>query len=277
MSMELTNEIYRKVMRKGWNLTLAEYDRSWVSVLRQHAERCVELGNPQPGDRVLDIATGPGTAAWLAAARVGAVGSVLGTDISDNFIQGAIEKAATDEVTNARFERHPMEDLGVAADSIDVALCVLGLMFAAPVESALSEISRVLVPKTGRFAGCVWGQRAKCGFRDVFSILSGPLQMDVCPLFFSLGEPGALNAALEGVGLRDGCEERREVTLLWKDDDDACAAMFDGGPVAYPYSLFSPEIKERVAREYIASLGPYRLGEGFEVPAEFVCVAAVRS
>ena len=48
-------------------------------------------------------------------------------------------------------------------------------MFAAPVDAALSEISRVLEPKTGRFAGCVWGQRGKCGFRGVFSILEAPL------------------------------------------------------------------------------------------------------
>lgn len=53
--------------------------------------------------------------------------------------------------------------------------------------------------------------------------------------------------------------------------------MFDGGPVAYPYSLFSPEVKAQVAREYVASLSPYRSGEGFEVPAEFVCVAATKA
>jgi len=275
--MELTNEMYRKVMRKGWNLTLDEYDRSWVSVLRRYAARCVELGEPRLGDRVLDIATGPGTAAFLAAARVGVGGSVLGTDIADNFIEAATRKALQEEVPQVRFERHPMEELDVAAQSVDVALCVLGLMFAAPVDAALSEISRVLEPKTGRFAGCVWGQRAKCGFRGVFSILEAPLQMDICPLFFALGEPGALGVALENVGLRDVHEERSEVTLRWTDDDDACAAMFDGGPVAYPYSLFSPEIKAQVARDYLASLAPYRDGEGFEVPAEFVCVAATKA
>jgi len=248
-----------------------------VSVLRRYAARCVELGEPQLGEHVLDIATGPGTAAFLAGLRVGIAGSVLGTDIADNFIEAATRKATQDNATQVRFERHPMEDLRVEADSVDVALCVLGLMFAAPVDAALSEISRVLVPKTGRFVGCVWGQRAKCGFREVFSILAGPLQMNVCPLFFALGEPGALGAALEGVGLRDVREERSEVTLHWTDDDDACAAMFDGGPVAYPYSLFSPEIKAQVTHEYLASLAPYRHGEGYEVPAEFVCVAATKA
>lgn len=275
--MEISDEIYRKLMRKGWNMTLDEYDRSWVSVLRGYAERCVELGGPRPGDRVLDIATGPGTAAFLAAARVGSAGSVLGTDISDNFIAAATQTAVRDELANVRFERHAMEELGVPAGSIDVALCVLGLMFAAPADAALSEIARVLVPRTGRFAGCVWGRRAKCGFREVFSILGGPLQMEICPLFFGLGEPGGFGAALEGVGLRDVREERTEVTLHWKDADDACAAMFDGGPVAYPYSLFSPVIKAQVAGEYLASLAPYRDGEGFEVPAEFVCVAATKA
>jgi hypothetical protein len=77
--------------------------------------------------------------------------------------------------------------------------------------------------------------------------------------------------------MRDIHEERSEVTLRWTDDKDACAAMFDGGPVAFPYSMFTPDVKAKVASEYLASLAPYRDGEGFEVPAEFVCVSATKA
>jgi ubiquinone/menaquinone biosynthesis C-methylase UbiE len=265
--MGLTDEQYRKVMRKGWNLTVDVYDRSWVSVLARHTRGCVERARVKPGDRVLDVATGLGTAALCAAER-GA--QVLGTDISDAFVEAARHRAP-----NVTFERSEMESLRVADASMDVVLCAFGLMYAAPLAAALAEMNRVLV-RGGRFAACVWGRREKCGFREVFPILGGPLQMDVCPLFFSLGVPGAFAAALEGAGFRDPREDRTELTIRWEDDDDACAAMFEGGPVAYPWSLFAPDVRAQVAGEYLASLAPYRTARGFECPAEFVFATAVK-
>jgi ubiquinone/menaquinone biosynthesis C-methylase UbiE len=271
--MALTDEQYRKVMRKGWNLTVDEYDRSWVSVLRSYAVGCVERAEVGAGDRVIDVASGPGTAALLAAERVGANGEVVGTDIADSFVAAATARASAVGAKNVRFERHPMEALAVADASFDVATCVLGLMYAAPVASALSEMRRVLRPG-GRFAACVWGERAKCGFRDVFPILSEVLQMDVCPLFFALGAPGAFASSLEAAGFTDARVERVDVTLHWKSDAAACAAMFDGGPAAYPYSLFDDATKAKVCDAYARSLGAHARDGAYAVPAEFVYATA---
>src|SRR5215471_10612577 len=262
--MKLTDEQYRGAMRKGWNLTPSLYDRLWSPVLKEYSVGCVERVRLRPGDRALDIATGPGTAALLAAERVGPGGSVLGVDISDNFVEVATAAAAGRP--NVRFARHPMEALALADASFDAATCVLGLMYAAPVASALSEIARVLAPG-GRFAGCVWGRREACGFRECFSILGRPLQMEICPLFFSLGVPGAFALALERAGLVDAREERIAITLKWRDRDEACTAIFDGGPGALPFSMFTDEVRRAVQDEYIASLEPYRRGASFEVEA----------
>ena len=265
--MHLTDEQYRKVMRKGWNLTPTLYERLWTPVLRTYSVGCVERVRPGPGQSALDIACGPGTATRLLAERVGAGGSALGVDISDNFVEAAT--AAANGRPNLRFARHPMEALALADGSFDAVTCALGLMYAAPVSAALGEIARVLRPG-GRFAGCVWGRREACGFREMFSILGRPLQMEICPLFFALGVPGAFAAALERAGLVDAREERVELTLRWRDRDEACTAIFDGGPGALPFSMFTEEIRRQVRDEFIASIEPYRKGDGFEVPAEFV-------
>jgi len=265
--MHLSDEQYRGVMRKGWNLTPALYDQLWIPVLRAYSAGCAERASIRPGDRVLDVATGPGTAALIAAERVGPGGSVLGTDISDRFIEVASSAAAGH--ANVRFARHPMEALALADSSFDAAICVLGLMYAAPVSLALGEMARVLAPR-GRFAACVWGRREACGFRDFFPILGRHLEMDVCPLFFALGVPGAFAQALESAGLAEAREERIATTLKWRDGDEACAAIFDGGPGALPFSMFTDEMRRVVRDEYIASLEPYRRGAGFEVEVEFV-------
>jgi len=265
--MHLTDEQYRGVMRKGWNLTPPLYDQLWIPVLRAYSTGCVERASIRPGDRVLDVATGPGTTALIAAERVGPGGSVLGTDISDRFIEVASTAAAGH--ANLRFARHPMEALALADSSFDAATCVLGLMFAAPISSALDEIARVLVAG-GRFAACVWGRREACGFRDFFPILGRYLQTEVCPLFFALGVPGAFAQSLERAGLVDAREERTAATLKWRDPDEACAAIFDGEPGALPFSMFSEPMRRAVRDEYVSSLEPYRRGTGFEVEAEFV-------
>jgi len=271
--MHLTDQQYRSVMRKGWNLTPDLYERLWTPVLREYSLACLERVSAKPGDRVLDVASGPGTAALLAAERVGAAGSVVGVDIADNFVERAT--AAAGGRSNLRFARHPMEALALADATFDAAICVLGLMYAAPVSAALGEIARVLSPG-GRFAACVWGRREACGFRDVFGILGRKLQMDVCPLFFALGAPGAFAAALEHAGLIDQREERVAVTLRWRDCHEACAAMFDGGPGALPFSMFTEEMRQAVRDQFVASIEPYRRGDGFEVPAEFVYATACK-
>lgn len=270
--MGLTDAQYREVMRKGWNLTPGIYDRIWTPILRQYSVGCLERLQLRSTDRILDVATGPGTAALLAADQV-SDGFVLGVDISDRFVELAVARAAGR--TNVQFSRHPMEKLDLADGSFDAATCVLGLMYAAPVSSAIGELARVLGPG-GRFAACVWGRRDRCSFRDMFPILGRRLQMDVCPLFFSLGTPGAFALALEREGFVDAREERVEVILRYRDDDEACAAVFDGGPGALPFSVFPDDVRRAVCEEYIASLEPYRVGAGFEAPAEFVYATARR-
>jgi hypothetical protein len=48
------------------------------------------------------------------------------------------------------------------------------------------------------------------------------------------------------------------------------------GPAAYPWSLFAPDVRAKVAGEYLASLASYRTANGFERPAEFVFATAAK-
>lgn len=271
--MGLTDEQYRKVMRKGWNLTPALYERLWTPVLREYSRGCLERAGVGRNDRLLDVASGPGTAALLAASQVGDGGAVLGVDISDRFVE--VAAAAATDLANVRFERHAMEQLEVPDGSFDAAVCVLGLMYAAPVSAALSEIARALRPG-GRFAACVWGRRDRCSFREMFPLLGERLQMEVCPLFFSLGAPGAGVAALESAGFVDAREERVEMTLHWRNEEEACAAVFDGGPGALPFSMFPDDVRREVSAAFVATLLPHRRGDGFEAPVELVYVSGRR-
>lgn len=262
-----------RVQRYGWDLATETYERGWVPVLARFAAACVDALALQPGQRVLDVATGPGTAAFLAAEKVGARGEVVATDISERMVELAGARAAELGHASMRFVRTDMESPVLPADHFDAALCVFGLMFAADLGAAMRELYRVVRPG-GRVSVAVWGRRALCGWAEVFPIVERQVTSDVCPLFFGLGPPGALTAALGGAGFTEIDETRERGILDWPDADEAVESMLAGGAVALAYTKFKPDVRERVRREYEESIASYRDGDGYRIPAEIVFASA---
>jgi ubiquinone/menaquinone biosynthesis C-methylase UbiE len=264
-----------RVQRYGWDLAATTYDDGWVPILTPHAAACVDALALAPGERVLDVATGPGTAAFLAARKVGPRGAVVGSDIAQRMVELAAARAAERGLPQLEFRRGDMETPLFDAGSFDALTCVFGLMFAADARAAMREMARVLRPG-GRAAVAVWGRRARCGWAEVFPIIERRVTSDVCPLFFGLGGEGALRAGLMAAGFEDVRELRVETALRWPDAERALDAMLAGGAVALAYSRFAPEVRAAVRREYAAAIAAYRDGDGYTVPAEMVFATARR-
>jgi len=269
-----SDKVHRRVQRYGWDLAVSDYEDGWVPSVSAFSTGCVDRARLGPGDRVLDVATGPGTAAFLAAERVGPTGRVVGIDISGKMVDLCNQRAAAMEQVS--FARHDMEDTGQPDAGYDAVLCVLGLMFAADNAAALRELHRVTAPG-GRIAVCVWGRRDRCGWAELFPIVERRVSSDVCPLFFQLGGDGALTRALTAAGFSDAAEDRATLTLDWRSDQQACAAAFLGGAVALAYSRFADDVRAEVHREFLDSIAAHRAGDGYLVPAEFVYGTAIRA
>ena len=95
---------------------------------------------------MLDVATGTGVAAFMAAERVGMAGEVVATDISQKMVDSTRAAAAQRGVINMQFERVDAEELGYADGSFDAATCVLGLMYPTDPQRAIEQMHRVLKP-----------------------------------------------------------------------------------------------------------------------------------
>jgi len=89
-----------------------------------------------------------------------------------------------------------------------------------------------------------------------------------------LGWPDALAQLCERAGLQVQRHERLSTTLVYDNADQACDAAFIGGPVALAWSRFDAATRARVRDRYIESIEPWRAGEGFRIPGEFVVVKA---
>ena len=264
--------LQRRVQRYGWDLAAACYEPLWQAQLASaHAElRC--RAALAPGERVLDAACGTGLVAFQAARAVGPRGQVVGVDLSGEMIEAAPRRAPRN-VANVTFARMDAEALALPDASFDVALCALGLMYVPEPEPALRELRRVLRPG-GRLVVAVWGERTRCGWAPVFTIVESEIASEVCPLFFRLGQDDTLARLCADLAFEAIEQRRMAATLAYADADEACDAAFVGGPVALAWTRFDAAARAARAPRYVEAIDGWRDGAGYRVPSEFVVVTA---
>jgi SAM-dependent methyltransferase len=209
--------------------------------------------------------------ALVAAERVGPKGHVHGVDLSGRMVEAARQCAQLRQTKHASFVRMDAEQLSLADDRFDAALCAFGLMYLPAPEQAVREMARVVRPG-GRVGLSVWGERSRCGWSVLFPIVDAEVASDVCPLFFRLGQADTLARVCLGAGLERVKEQRMSTTLRYANADEACRAAFAGGPVALAWSRFDHDVRARVCQRYLDAIEPWRQGERYAVPAEFVVV-----
>lgn len=123
-----------------------------LAAVPQGANLGLGCGNPvalaalQPGEVVLDLGSGAGFDAFLAARRVGPTGRVIGVDMTPEMIARATALAAEHGYSQVEFRLGDIEALPVADASVDVILsnCVVNLT--TDKAQAFREAFRVLKP-----------------------------------------------------------------------------------------------------------------------------------
>lgn len=140
------------------------------------AQRAAVLAQLQikPGERVLDIGSGPGLLAQSIAELVGPQGSVLGVDVSASMV--AIAAARCHEQAWVRFQEAHAAQLPCDDESVDLVVCTQVLEYVPDVDLALAELKRVLRPG-GRFLlmdtdweSCVWASSDDTRMREVIEV-----------------------------------------------------------------------------------------------------------
>jgi len=130
---------------------------------------CRGCGNPtalaelRAGERVLDLGSGGGLDAFLAARRVGPKGRVIGVDASAEMVAKATENAAKGNYANVVFRQGEMGNLPLDDESIDVVISNCVLNYAGDKLAAFKEVFRCLRPN-GRMV--VTDLVAEGGFSD---------------------------------------------------------------------------------------------------------------
>jgi SAM-dependent methyltransferase len=117
----------------------------------------LSCGNPtalttlKKGETVLDLGSGAGFDVFLASAKVGATGKVIGVDMTPEMLETARENAEKNGIKNVEFRLGEIENLPLPDNSVDIVIsnCVINL--STDKERVFNEIYRVLKPG-GRIA-----------------------------------------------------------------------------------------------------------------------------
>ena len=106
----------------------------------------VALASLKKGETVLDLGSGAGFDAFLAAKKVGPEGEVIGIDMTAEMIEKARENAHKGDYENVEFRLGEIENLPAADNSVDVVIsnCVINL--SPDKEKVFKEAFRVLKP-----------------------------------------------------------------------------------------------------------------------------------
>jgi len=137
------------IMDRGKALDYTEKD---LSLAPGEANLGLGCGNPisradlKPGETVLDLGSGAGFDAFLAAERVGESGKVIGVDMTPEMVAKARTNAKNLNIPNVEFRQGEIERLPVEDRSVDAVIsnCVINL---SPDKSAVfKEIFRTLKP-----------------------------------------------------------------------------------------------------------------------------------
>lgn len=244
-------------------------------------EKMLDLAGPKAGERVLELACGPGGVGLAAARRVGPDGEVVLSDVAAEMTAIAARRAERLGLDNVITRELDIENIDEPDESYDVVLSRAGLMFATDPSRALANIRRVL-RAGGRVAVVVWGPRERNPWigilmDSVSEQLGAPVPPPGIPGPFALSDAEGLRNMIRESDLEDA-----EVTTL---DVPLRVASFDewwrravalAGPLAKVIESLPGETLSAIRERADQAASHHRTADGLVFPGVALLASARR-
>ena len=257
-------------MAATWNAGGQHYDRI-SQTIADSIEHCVTRLAPQPGERVLDVATGTGWTARRVAAR-GA--TVTGVDLGADLIEAAKAAAAEARLT-IDFRVGDAEKLPFDAHSFDAVISTCGVMFVRDPEAAASELARVC-KKGGRLGLTTWPTDGTIA--GLFRVMKPYMPVPPSPPPPSPFEWGNRERVKQLLGSTFDLRFETGTTVLREPSGLAVWDIFVAGygPTKSLAANLDSERREKLKQDFIAYHDGFKTELGVAMPRDYLVTIGVR-
>jgi ubiquinone/menaquinone biosynthesis C-methylase UbiE len=221
----MTNDATDRV-RQDWESqanSWYEQRESFFAASRPIHEWLVEHLEPRDGQRVLEIAAGPGDTGFLAARRIG-TGRLVSTDLAPSMVDAARKRGAELGIVNADYQVVDAQAMDFAVSSFDGVICRWGFMLMPDPAAGFRECRRVLAPG-GRLAFAVFTGPEENPFASIpVRVLADtghlpPPASGWQPGILALADRTRLQALLDGTGFTSTHVEGVDMTWTFVNAD----------------------------------------------------------
>lgn len=249
-----------------WSRCAPGYKQGFEALTGNAVQPLLDTVSLRAGERVLDLGTGPGTAAAAAQQRGG---RVVGIDFSEAMIAEA--RRRNPEID---FKTGDVHALAFGDAEFDVVIANLVIHHLGDPDRALKEAQRVLKPG-GRLAFTVWADMSKL---EAFGLFFGavaehgnPGDLPHGPMF-GVSDFDVYRKMMLKAGFRDVTV--REVPIAWKTDsiDSYLKAFSDWAAM----DTFPEPMADAIGTSVRTKSEAYRKGSGIEIPNPVILVFAIK-
>ncbi len=267
--------------RQDWNRVAGgweKWDRFFDEQMAFLNHRLIADARVRSGMRVLDLGSGTGYPALLAAQTVGATGSVTGIDLAEQMLDAARRKAASLKLSNTTFRTGDVTTLPFEAASFDAVTTRFCLMFLPEIPKAVTEIARTLKPNTW-LAAAVWSAPDKNPYLKIpidiiKQFIEIPPPDPTAPGIFRLAKPGELADMLRQAEFMDISEHEFIGDVQFSVAEEYFSSLMDiAAPIQNLWAKLSSTQQTEARGNIIQTAGQYRKGSVIALPIAVRMVA----
>jgi len=279
--MHLQLQEIRDQQKESWNKFSAgwkKWDDLTMLFLKPMGDEIIRLIRPSGDDQILDIAGGTGVPGLTIATMLNG-GKVLITDVAEDMLAIARDKATQRGISNVEIRTCDVSELPFPDNHFDAISCRFGFMFFPDMQMAAGEMYRVLKPG-GRIATSVWSVPEKnfwvtATMGTIMRLMELPPPPPDVPGMFRCAKPGRMKEIYESAGFHNYSENEITTKLPAGDVETYWNLMTEvGAPIVAALSKADDAMREKIRQEVFALVRERYPGENLAIDATAIIISA---